>query len=399
MNELNISSYIQILQSGLMENDKQESAGVFLLSAINDQDYVGEHGYRTDNLSSKKISRLVSRLDPVPDVIKQASTKQCVIDDTIQYFRDKVMKDLNPHLKDDVIDKLVKLINVDTTIPDGKKTSLIALHTGGDDARFLAEVFLYAVNKPNKKTADDIVEYEDAPLLGEANYECPLCHKKLVETVKGQAIKRYRITQIFPDDLDEETAATFDAVYKAPSRLDIPENLIALDEECSDRYLLSPTVEEYKNLREIKEMLARNFAAKADINTLQLEDDIRTVLDALSKIRSDSELVPLEYNALRIDEKFKPESFIQKNETQLHVVMYYRYIEKVFSESDADFDMIASEIKLSSQKLQKTGMSQTEVISELSEWIRNKAGLGPDGQLACDIVVSFFIQNCEVFHK
>ena len=91
MNELNISSYIQILQSGLMENDKQESAGVFLLSAINDQDYVGEHGYRTDNLSSKKISRLVSRLDPVPDVIKQASTKQCVIDDTIQYFRDKVM--------------------------------------------------------------------------------------------------------------------------------------------------------------------------------------------------------------------------------------------------------------------------------------------------------------------
>ena len=157
MNELNISSYIQILQSGLMENDKQESAGVFLLSAINDQDYVGEHGYRTDNLSSKKISRLVSRLDPVPDVIKQASTKQCVIDDTIQYFRDKVMKDLNPHLKDDVIDKLVKLINVDTTIPDGKKTSLIALHTGGDDARFLAEVFLYAVNKPNKKTADDIV--------------------------------------------------------------------------------------------------------------------------------------------------------------------------------------------------------------------------------------------------
>lgn len=399
MNELNISSYIQILQSGLMENDKQESAGVFLLSAINDQDYVGEHGYRTDNLSSKKISRLVSRLDPVPDVIKQASTKQCVIDDTIQYFRDKVMKDLNPHLKDDVIDKLVKLINIDTTIPDSKKTSLIALHTGGDDARFLAEVFLYAVNKPNKKTADDIVEYEDAPLLGEANFECPLCHKKLVETVKGQAIKRYRITQIFPDDLDEETAATFDAVFKAPSRLDIPENLIALDEDCSDRYLLSPTVEEYKKLRETKEILSRNFAAKAAVNTIQLEEDIRTVLDALGKIRSESELVQLEYDALRIDEKFKPENFILKTETQIQVVMYYRYIEKVFSESEVDFDMIATEIRLSSQKLENSGMSQAEVISALSEWIRNKAGLGPDGQFACNIVVSFFIQNCEVFHK
>ena len=34
-----------------------------------------------------------------------------------------------------------------------------------------------------------------------------------------------------------------------------------------------------------------------------------------------------------------------------------------------------------------------------TKWIRNKAGLGPDGQFACNIVVSFFIQNCEVFHK
>ena len=42
MNELNISSYIQIMQSGLKTHDKQESAGVFLLSSINDQEYVAE---------------------------------------------------------------------------------------------------------------------------------------------------------------------------------------------------------------------------------------------------------------------------------------------------------------------------------------------------------------------
>ena len=58
MNELNISSYIQIMQSGFRTHDKQESAGVFLLSSINDQDYVADQGYWTSNLSSKKISRL-----------------------------------------------------------------------------------------------------------------------------------------------------------------------------------------------------------------------------------------------------------------------------------------------------------------------------------------------------
>lgn len=398
MNELNISSYIQTMQPGLMTHDKQEAAGVFLLSAINNQKYVADHGFWTENLDAKKISRLVNRLAPVPDEIKQASMIQVVIDATIQYFRDEVMKDLNPHLKDDVIDNFVKLINVDTTIPDSKKKSLLAFHDSGDDARFLAEVFLYAVNRPNKKI-DNTVEYEDAPLLAEANYECPLCHKKLVDTIKGQAIKRYRITQIFPDGLDEETRSEFNATYKAPRRLDVPDNLIALDEDCSDRYLINPTVDEYKKLREIKVAIARNFATKAAVNSVQLEEDIRTVLDALSNIRDASELVPLEYDAVHIEDKFEPENFILKNETQIQVVMYYRYIEKVFSESNADFDMIASEIKISSQKLEKAGMSQAEVITQLSEWIRNKAGLAVSDQLACNIVVSFFIQNCEVFHK
>ena len=398
MNELNISSYIQIMQPGLMENSGQEAAGRFLLNAINEQEYVEEHGYCTDNLDSKKISRLVNRKDPVPDGIRRASMIKCVIDETIEYFRDTVMKDMNPHLKDDTINNLVKLIETDTTIPDSKRKSLLAFYESGDEARFLAEVFLYAVNRPNKKSSS-VIEYEDAPLLAEANYECPLCHRKLVDTIKDKPVRKYRITQIFPDDLDKDTAATFNAVYKAPRRYDVPDNLIALDEDCSDRYLLDPTIEEYKKLREIKDVISRNYAAKIAVDSVQLEEDIRIVLDALSQIQDTSELIELEYDALHIEEKFAPENFILKNETLIQVVTYYRYIEKVFSDSDADFDTIAAEIKISSRKLEKSGMSQAEVIAHLSEWIRNKSGLGINAQLACNIVVSFFIQNCEVFHK
>ena len=398
MNELNISSYIQIMQSGFIEHDSQEAAGQFLLSAINDQDYVAENGYWTANLGSKKISRLVNRKDPVPDGLRHASMKQQVIDGTIEYFKDKVIKDLNPHLKDDTIDKLGKLIEVDSTIPNSKKRSLLSLLNTADEATFLAEVFLYALNKPNKSD-DVVVEYSDVPLLAEANYECPLCHKKLVDTVKGQAVKKYRITQIYPDGLDEETTLAFETVFPAPKHLDIPENLIALDTECSERYLLSPTIEEYKELREIKEIISRNYAAKMAINSVQLEEDIRTVLDALGQIRNDSELEQLKYDALRIDEKFEPENFILKNETQLQVVTYYRYIEKVFSDSNNDFDVIAKEIEIGPRKLESAGLTQGDVIAGLSEWIRDKAGLGTDSMLACTIVVSFFIQNCEVFRK
>lgn len=89
-----------------------------------------------------------------------------------------------------------------------------------------------------------------------------------------------------------------------------------------------------------------------------------------------------------------------QNEVQSHVLAYYRYIESVFSESTDNFDEIAAEVKLSSQKLEKAGLSQEEVINKLAEWIHHKAFIGEDkGMLACRIVVCFFIQNCEVFYK
>lgn len=69
MNELVISTYIQIMQDGLVEHNKQESAGRFILESIAMQ----ENSCVMTNLDAKKISRLVSRKDPVPDDIKQAS--------------------------------------------------------------------------------------------------------------------------------------------------------------------------------------------------------------------------------------------------------------------------------------------------------------------------------------
>ena len=76
----------------------------------------GQESDTEDGGSSKKISRLVSQDDPVPDGLRQASMEQTVIDATVAYFKKEVMPDLNPHLKDDTIDKMVKLISIDMTI-------------------------------------------------------------------------------------------------------------------------------------------------------------------------------------------------------------------------------------------------------------------------------------------
>ena len=395
MRELNIATFIQIMQVGLKTHDKQFAAGEFLLEALNrpnDERFAGYY----EGLSDKKVSKLVNRQSPVPDGIQQASLVSELAADAVKYYETKVMADMNPFRKDDVFSQLVKVIKEDTEIGDKKREELLKLYNDGKEGTFLGELFLYVVNRPNTP-GDSFVGYEDAPLIGEANYECPLCHNKLFETVKEKPVRRYEITQIFPEGLSKDKEKELAAVYPKPKDLDSPDNLIALCDRCSKDYLSDPTADDYKKLRDIKTVLSRNFKAKEAVSAVELEEYIRVVLDALAQVDDSVQLVPLEYDAIHIDKKIP--DFILKNEIQIKVLQYYRYIESIFSDSETDFDLIASEIKMSSMKLEKSGMSQPDIIEYLAEWIRNKTSLGTESKTACRIVVAFFIQNCEVFYK
>ena len=393
MNEMTLSSLIQIMQDGFIQHDKQESAGRFLLESVTIQ----EDSLCTTDLNSKKISRLVSRKDPVPDDIKQAALRNDIAVKVEEYFRQKVMSDINPYTKDDVLQKLMNIIIQDAEVTQRKKNEFQRLYDAEDDAYFLYSVFMYVLQRNNKIIAN-AVEYQDAPLLAEVNYECPITHEKLVEEVKGIPKKKYEITQIFPDDLPSELAATFNAVYPRPKNLDAPENLIALSQETSENYLMSPMVDEYKKLYEIKQVTSKQYKAINAINRIELEAEIRAAIEGLISINPSDMLPQLEYAALRIDQKIS--DALLMNDVRNHVLQYYRYIETIFSEMTDVFDDIAGEVKLSSQKLEKAGLSQEDVIYNLTEWIHNKAFAGDTkGKMACRIVVCFFIQNCEVFYK
>lgn len=381
------------MQDGLVEHNKQESAGRFILESIAMQ----ENSCVMTNLDAKKISRLVSRKDPVPDDIKQASLNSKVVAGVKSYFENKIIPDMNPYTQEDTLEKIMNVITQDVHIAKRLKEQFRSTYEANDIAQFLVDTFLYSLQRNNKKISDT-VEYQDAPLLAEVNYECPIKHIKLVEEVKGMPKKKYEITQIFPDGLSAAKEAEFSAVHPKPANLTDPSNLIALSIEASENYTMKPMVEEYAELCTIKEVTGRRYRALNAINRINLEEEIRVALDALVSLTTSKELPQLEYDALRIDEKIS--DVLLQNEVQNHVLSYYRYIESTFSESTDNFDEIAAEVKLSSQKLEKAGLSQEEVISSLTDWIHNKAFVGVDkGRLACRIVVCFFIQNCEVFYK
>jgi hypothetical protein len=313
------------------------------------------------------------------------------------YFEKEVLSDLNPYTKDDVIQKLMNVIIQDTVIAKRQKEEYQKIFDSKDDAYFLYKVFMYVLQRNNKK-AVDTVEYQDAPLLAEVNYECPLKHVKLVEDVKGIPKKKYKITQIFPENLPQNLANEFDTVYAKPKNFDDLSNLIALSTDASEEYLLKPTVEEYRNLCEIKRMSSKKYKVINAISRIDLEEEIRIAIEGLISLKTSDSLPKLEYDALRIDQKIS--DTLLQNEVKNHVLQYYRYIESVFSDMTNMFDDIAAEIKLCSQKLEKAELSQEEVIYNLTEWIHNKSFAGKaKGKVACRIIVCFFIQNCEVFYK
>ncbi len=236
------------------------------------------------------------------------------------------------------------------------------------------------------------------PVLAEVNYECPLSHVKLVEEVKGIPKKNYEITQIFPEGLSAYLENEFSAAYAKPRNLDDPSNLIALSIEAANNYLMKPTIDEYKELVEIKKVTVKKYKAINAINRIELEEEIRCALDALTSLNSSDNLPKLSYDALKIDEKI--ENALLQSEVRSHVVSYYGFIENTFSESVDNFDEIAAEVRLSFEKLATAGLDQESIIIALTDWVQNKAFTnGERGELACRIVVCFFIQNCEVFHK
>lgn len=78
MNALNLPSFVRTMQGFLVEHDGQEDAFNFLVDSINRQDIVLSDGY-SEIYSSKRISRIMNYQSPIPDGIKQASSRKDVI--------------------------------------------------------------------------------------------------------------------------------------------------------------------------------------------------------------------------------------------------------------------------------------------------------------------------------
>ena len=109
-------------------------------------------------------------------------------------------------------------------------------------------------------------------------------------------------------------------------------------------------------------------------------------------------VVRLKHRSLRVRRKISEP--LLRHKVEVNVASYFDFIQGQFSALDAmsarTFRKIASQVHTAYVQAIRDTLSQDDVFAALVQWLQSKTL--QDGTV-CEIMISFFVQNCEVFDE
>ena len=156
---------------------------------------------------------------------------------------------------------------------------------------------------------------------------------------------------------------------------------------------------EERELQTIKRLQIDARSTRRTLDEVSIEKGITQVVINLSKAKP-GQLLELNYDAVSVPEKIDEDlhSFLVY-EVKGHVTKYFLFIEKAMQDlarrKQFSDDLLRAQIKESYRKLAEKKNSPEMIYSALSERLRN---ITKQDIRFCAIVISYFIQSCEVFN-
>lgn len=376
--KFNISTFIQLMMTATTL-ETQFATGSELLDCINYHIVVPIEG-----IDKTMINKLVKRKMDVSYELRRGASDPDLKEKIKEEFHKKIISRLNPYTYHEKFKELKDAIDYDSELSKNTKSLLNDLYIS-DEEEFLFEAFLFAINRPNKKHEEDDV-VEDINLLLEFDCRCPNCNELLIQPLLGATYKNYDVFSIFSDKDDQV-------------ELEIP-----LCQSCYKKLTLLKDKNIEDKLIKIKENALFNKEIRQQINNIDITDQIVSVLENLKSI-DESELekdTPLSLSALTINEKIPVEtSFLLNQIVTSNVVRYYIFIKEQFAAMDNTqvdrFTLIATTVRLTYLNLAKSKYSFEQIFESLSNWLLSKTCISKEYLPSCMIIISFFVQNCEVF--
>lgn len=239
---------------------------------------------------------------------------------------------------------------------------------------------------------------QDQELFAEVDGKCPLCGKPLVAEKRGKQVAAYDRAHIYPHSPTEAQQNALKAIPK-PSDIESPENIILLCKPCHKLQDYRTTAEDFLALYVLKQEKAGAFRAAQEMARIDIEQELKTVLNRLLSIK-DSQLEELSYIPLRVKKKIEAGALCRK--VLGYVTQYYKTAERLFRELDdrqsSTFELIALQFHQAFCKQEQKDLlhDKQSIFDALVEWVMSKT---KTSRSVCEAVVSFFIQNCEVFRE
>jgi len=391
------STFAKEYEDSMQGDNSDFEVGTLLLGWVTDHEEVVDRKGQPIDITAPMISDLFSRKTEIHKAIRTYCSKQGIWKEAVEFCKKDLLGSVIPTLFHDFFFEVGNLIKNDKTIAPEKKKELLDYNNKGQKAEFVAAVLLYVLTKNNNRISGSSTKSEDVPLLNMFNFCCPICHKPLIQTIRDMAISDYQIVKIFPDDV------VFNTVSK-PEHMEESENLIPLCSQHAEEYTDSPTEQVCNVLFTARKKAELGILAAEQVNKATLEKEIRILLERIKNMACEEDLVELSMKAMKIEDKIPSNEYLLRMDETARVVKFYNYVNTQFSllerdigEETLDFDQIASEVRVAYKKLTKKGLGYEDIVKQLTKWVLIQAQLGNDYQRAAEIVIAFFIQNCEVF--
>lgn len=237
-------------------------------------------------------------------------------------------------------------------------------------------------------------------LFAQVDGICPICATSLTYTKDTKVQKKYEIAHIYPLNPTKEEISLLKDEERLTDDVNSLDNLILLCTNCHTQFDKPRTIDEYRNLVAIKKHFINEQKLKKIYGDYKIEEEISNIINLLSSQELNEEISELEYSAIKIDDKLNDEfDKILKKQIKNNVSQYYNYIKMEFLHIEkvtpGKFDLIAGQIKSFYLNAKLECDNQVSIFNKVAEWLQIR--IGNCSLEACKVVVSFFIQNCEVF--
>lgn len=218
-----------------------------------------------------------------------------------------------------------------------------------------------------------------AALLEENDGRCPCCGKSLcLDSSKANTIIAVKI-----DSFDADPNQT------SPS--------IGLCRECAELYKKG-TLD--KDLAKLKDDLRKRSDSRKQIGIISLEEELMATIERLLK-NANSEKTKLNLKSLKLSKKIdRDNDEVFYNKVKNNVVRYFPNLYQTLSKCDGDnkksYDCLATSIKMAFLKAEKNLSRKEDIFNLLADKVSIAGGCSKS---VAEIIVSYFIQSCEVFDE